>query len=234
MTKQSNDRQEIPWLHLLRVLACTMVVCLHSLPLSEQYLLTGIDGAFAHLVRIITKPCVPLFFMITGFLILPYNEVEPFFFYKKRIPRVLFPLLIWGVLGAIIFAVYNKQPVNAFCQSLILSPFKNPNVVLWYLYMLIGIYLIIPFISERVYIDKRMMILYLSIWLASSILYVVKAVFPFVREDFILGQNHWEHDFDMIIYFSGYLGYVLLGCAIKQFKCFKDPVKMIVPRRRGG
>lgn len=36
-------RQEIPYLHLVRVVACVMVVCLHTLPTSA-FAVEGWDG----------------------------------------------------------------------------------------------------------------------------------------------------------------------------------------------
>ncbi len=48
------------------------------------------------------RPCVPLFVMITGALLLPVRG-EVSVFYKKRIPRVLWPFLIWSV-------IYNLFP----------------------------------------------------------------------------------------------------------------------------
>ncbi len=47
------------------------------------------------------RPCVPLFVMITGALLLPIREPGLGVFYKKRIPRVLFPFLIWSALYAL-------------------------------------------------------------------------------------------------------------------------------------
>ena len=44
------------------------------------------------------RPSVPLFVMITGALLLPVRETSLGGFYKKRIPRVLYPFLIWSVL----------------------------------------------------------------------------------------------------------------------------------------
>ena len=48
------------------------------------------------------RPCVPLFVMITGALLLPVRG-DASAFYKKRIPRVFFPFLIWSV-------IYNLFP----------------------------------------------------------------------------------------------------------------------------
>lgn len=44
------------------------------------------------------RPSVPLFVMITGALLLPVRETSLGGFYKKRIPRVLIPFLIWSVV----------------------------------------------------------------------------------------------------------------------------------------
>lgn len=44
------------------------------------------------------RPCVPLFVMITGALLLPVRENSLGIFYKKRIPRVFIPFLIWSSL----------------------------------------------------------------------------------------------------------------------------------------
>ena len=43
------------------------------------------------------RPCVPLFVMITGALLLPVKG-DTSVFYKKRISRVFWPFLIWSVL----------------------------------------------------------------------------------------------------------------------------------------
>lgn len=48
----------------------------------------------------LVRPCVPLFVMITGALLLPVKE-EMTLFYKKRISRVLWPFLIWSVVYAL-------------------------------------------------------------------------------------------------------------------------------------
>ena len=50
----------------------------------------------------VLRPCVPLFVMITGALLLPVREdAGPF--YRKRIGRVFWPFLIWSV-------IYNLFP----------------------------------------------------------------------------------------------------------------------------
>ena len=210
------QKTEIPYIHVVRALACVMVVCLHSLPAPELCVSEGMDASFMHIVRVLTKPCVPLFFMITGVLMFPYEGGTDFAnFYRKRIPRVLYPLLFWGVVYAILPFLLGMCDLSSMLCELVMSPVMCPSQIggiLWYLFILIGIYLIIPFISQNVYQDKKMIKVYLFVWLASSVILVFKPVFPT-----LLGQNVWEQNFDMTIYFSGYFGYLFAGYYLSKF-----------------
>lgn len=209
-------KKDIPWIHLVRVLACLMVVCLHVNTASRDYHLTHADLLFNQATYILTKPCVPLFFMVTGFLILPYKEGgDAVAFYRKRIPRVWFPLLSWSVVYAVLPFLLDMTTWQTMAREVLLSPIKQPDYfggILWYLYILIGIYLFIPFLADRVYEDKRILRLYLGLWVVSSLVMIVKAHVPNV-----FGENHWEHVFDMFLYFSGYLGFLLFGFAIRKY-----------------
>lgn len=222
-------RKDIPWIHLVRVIACIMVVCLHVSTASREYYLTHSDKIFNRLAYLSTKPCVPLFFMVTGFLILPYkngDDIKTFFL--KRIPRVWFPLLFWGVVYAILPYLLGMDDFPTMLKELILSPIKMPDKIggiLWYLYILIGIYLFIPFMTERIYQDKHLLLIYLGIWMVTSIVMVAKPHVPGV-----LGENHYEHNFNMFIYFSGYMGYLLFGFAVRKY----GDILFISRLKRGG
>ena len=99
-------KQTIGWVDLLRVIACFMVIISHSCdPFVAQFdndrasFLTGVfTGSFV-------RPCVPLFTMMTGVLLLPVN-VSLKEFYQKRITRILIPLAFWSIILPILFYVY--------------------------------------------------------------------------------------------------------------------------------
>lgn len=93
----SEQKNHIVWLDVVRLVAMFTVVCCHCTDPFNFYPGTSPDiddikfwgaayGAFL-------RPCVPLFVMITGALLLPVRN-ETSVFYKKRIPRVLWPFLI--------------------------------------------------------------------------------------------------------------------------------------------
>lgn len=96
----TTARPHIVWLDALRFVAILMVIACHctdpfnASPESRANPDFNFWGsAYGSMLR----ACVPLFVMMTGFLLLPVKQ-EASVFYKKRIPRVFFPFLIWSVL----------------------------------------------------------------------------------------------------------------------------------------
>ena len=174
------------------------------------------------------RPCVPLFVMLTGMLLLPIQQ-DMGQFYKKRMMRVIVPFLIWsllynlfplltGIMGwnssilTKMFAYAGENPSQSWESSLhniYMIPF-NFNVYtipLWYIYMLIGLYLFMPFFSAwlKQATDKQMKV-FLFIWGITLFL-------PYCNEyisNYILGTCAWNN-FGTLYYFAGFNGYLLLG-----------------------
>lgn len=233
MNTQSNSitPSRIVWADLLRLVAIIMVICIHcSDPFNvspearsnPDYNLWGsIYGAFL-------RPCVPLFVMLTGMLLLPIQQdMEQF--YKKRMLRVIVPFLIWsllynlfplltGIMGwdssvlSRMFAYAGENPSQSWencLYNIYMIPF-NFNVYtipLWYIYMLIGLYLYMPFFSAWVKqaTDKQIKI-FLFIWGITLFL-------PYCSEyisSYIWGTCAWNN-FGTLYYFAGFNGYLLLG-----------------------
>ena len=223
--------KRIVWLDVLKLIAIFMVICVHcSDPFNvspearsnPDYNLWGsIYGSFL-------RPCVPLFVMITGILLLPV-KLSMKEFYKKRLLRIAFPFVIWsilynlfpwitGVLGlpkSIISDVFAYAPSDAsqtFVDALtniVLIPvkFSTYTVPMWYLYMLIGLYLYMPILSSWVksasYRQKQFI---LGTWAVTLFL---PYAYSFYSSD-ILGMCAWN-SFGTLYYFAGFSGYLLLG-----------------------
>ncbi len=204
-------KQEIHYLNVARVLACIMVVSLHCLPKISIY---GLDSRFYILVLLFTRPCVPLFLMITGVLLLPYRSENIIGFYKKRIPRVVFPLLFWGIVYSILPHLLGVETINQMLSNLslvIVTYPKEMGGILWYLYVLIGIYLFIPFVNPKIFEERKMLYIYLLVWLMTSFVSFLKIYYPQ-----ILGMGP-SSAFDMLLYFSGFLGYLFCGYYIHHY-----------------
>ena len=82
----------IEWLDTVRVVAMLMVILMHApIPgrkLEFSYLLGGLSY--------LTGPCIGLFFMASGALILPVRMPLKYFL-RKRFSRILFPTILWSL-----------------------------------------------------------------------------------------------------------------------------------------
>ncbi|MBP3392857.1 MAG: acyltransferase family protein [Clostridia bacterium] len=140
-----NEKQRYCWLDIIKIIACFLVIVNHShgllFHMAGKTTGTVVFDAFFFTI---CKIAVPLFIMTTGYLTLQ-KEVP----YKKtflRILRILVPLLAVSV-----FFYFQANGRNGSILNFIKQSVANPqNVSLWYLYMLLGLYLVIPFITKMV------------------------------------------------------------------------------------
>lgn len=227
----ANDH--IVWLDVVRFIAMFTVVCCHCADPFNFYPGTApnIDeikfwgAAYGSLLR----PCVPLFVMITGALLLPVRG-DASVFYKKRIPRVLFPFLIWsvvynlfpwftGLLGlspSVILDFFPYSGEEVMKQSLDVSlgyiaqiPFNFSllAVHMWYIYLLIGLYLYMPIFSAWVEkASEKAKLWFLAAWGVTLLLPYYNV---FVAE-YLWGTCSWN-SFGTMYAFAGFNGYLLLG-----------------------
>ena len=205
-----KEKIDIPYIHYIRFLACIGVLCLHCN--NRIYFNNENDILFANVLHTLSQPCVPLFFMITGALILTQykeKEINMVEFYRKRIPKVLYPLITWAIIYAILPFFTTGANIKSVIYNLIWIPFAHPKEIggiLWYLYVLIGIYLIIPYFSVKIYREKQMLNTYLTFWFIASLGLILRLFNPY-----IMGESKWINSYETLIYFSGYYGFLLLG-----------------------
>ncbi|HWB27273.1 MAG TPA: acyltransferase family protein [Chitinophagaceae bacterium] len=203
-------------LDLLRVIACYMVVQIHT----GEFYYIGPQGEVLHTANAqwvgwlnsLFRSCVPLFVMISGFFLFPISDTRQFF--KKRLTRVAIPFIIWCALYAVYFYLTGQSTFTEALKNILKIPVNFGTEIghLWFVYMLIGIYLFAPLISQWVQTASRAnMQLYLVLWgIALSVPYI-HLIFPE-----ILGECYWNHT-PLLYYFSGFLGYVILANYIKRF-----------------
>ena len=108
----TTARPHIVWLDVLRLVAILMVIAIHCTDpfnASPESRANPEFNFWGSVYGSMLRASVPLFVMMTGFLLLPVRQ-EASAFYKKRIPRVLFPFLIWSVLFDLVHPVDRRQP----------------------------------------------------------------------------------------------------------------------------
>ena len=244
MIQNSISDNRIVWLDVIRCVAMIMVIGVHCIdPFYISPTMRAIPE-YTHWAAIygsLLRPSVPLFVMMTGLLLLPLKKQPLGKFYKKRIYRVLFPFLIWSVLYSMfpwvtgVLGLPKEIIGDFFCytqgqesQSLIDSlkdvamipfNFSHKENHMWYIYLLIGLYLYMPFFSAWIEnADRKTKRAFLLIWIISLFIpylkeYVANCLFE--RSGYVFGTDTWN-EFGLFYYFAGFNGYLLLGHYVKK------------------
>ena len=240
MNLSNQKNQHIVWLDVVRFIAMFTVVCCHCTDPFNFYPGTapniGEIKLWGAIYGSVLRPCVPLFVMITGALLLPVRG-DTSTFYKKRIPRVFYPFLIWSVLYNLFpwitgllglnpqiildFFPYAGEEVmqQSFSVSLeyiLMIPFNFSilAVHMWYIYLLIGLYLYLPVFSAWVEkASERAKLMFLLAWGGTLLL---PYYYQFVS-NYLWGTCSWN-SFGMLYAFAGFNGYLLLGHYLKNLE----------------
>lgn len=234
---QSLLRPHIVWMDALRFVAILMVVACHCTDPFNASPESRANPEFNYWGSVygsMLRACVPLFVMMTGFLLLPVRQ-EASLFYKKRIPRVLFPFLIWSVLFNLApwfiqwiggspelvttFFPYASNPSASLADGLkdvamIPVNFTVYATPMWYIYALIGLYLYLPVFSA--WVEKasdKSKRWFLGAWCLSLFIpYLVEFV-----SHYLFGTCSWNA-YGLFYYFAGFNGYLLLGHYLGKMK----------------
>jgi surface polysaccharide O-acyltransferase-like enzyme len=156
--------QRNPNIDFMRVLAAFAVVWLHvSARVVYGDPSVASTGWWAgNLGDSFTRWSVPLFVMISGMLLLPAPaSASPLDFWRKRLRRLL-PALVFWTLVYFIFRYFLEPPFGL--KDAIKSLLKgNVYYHTWYLYMLVGLNFITPYLQQLVAVLSRRALLYLTL-----------------------------------------------------------------------
>ena len=222
-----NGQREV-WIDWMRVIACLLVMLVHStepfyLGGEGSRVLTRGDAFWVSFFEMISRACVPLFVVASSYLQFPlhYSAGE---FFRRRAVRILIPFAVWTVFYALVWG----EPVENF-RSLLLN-FNYAAGHLWFVYMLCGLYLLMPLLSpwaEKA--GRKELGFYLGLCLLTTFV-------PYVREAFggsapviygptgipnparypLWGEASWNA-YGLLYYFSGFIFYLLLGLYLRKF-----------------
>lgn len=189
----------------VRVLACYMVVLLHVS--GEHFVRPGPGWWAGNVLDSLTRCCVPLFFMVAGATMLGRDEPLGSFF-RKRVLRILPPLLLWSVFY-LWWLWYNDGGPANWALAIIQGP---TMFHLWYFYALVGIYAALPIVRKfYIHSSRRDRVLFVAAW------FLVASLVPTAQN--LLFNRHCDgyigfarlNDIYHLTWFGGYMGYLVLG-----------------------
>lgn len=227
-----KDNKRIIWLDFVKFIAISMMIAVHCTdnvtPTERSEAWYNLWGSF---YGSFMRPAIPLFVMVTGALLLPVKE-NISTFYTKRLTRLVIPFIVWSVLYNLfpwITGLLGLSPtiINDFfawaepdqsfsgaLHNILMIPFNFSMlaVQMWYVYLLIGLYLYMPFFSAWVkQASVKEQKIFLTLWFISLFI-------PYLREYLtkdLWGTCSWN-EFGLLYYFAGFNGYLLLGYYIKN------------------
>lgn len=227
-----KDNKRIIWLDFVKFIAISMMIAVHCTdnvtPTERSEAWYNLWGSF---YGSFMRPAIPLFVMVTGALLLPVKE-NISTFYTKRLTRLVIPFIVWSVLYNLfpwITGLLGLSPtiINDFfawaepdqsfsgaLHNILMIPFNFSMlaVQMWYVYLLIGLYLYMPFFSAWVkQASVKEQKIFLTLWFISLFI-------PYLREYLtkdLWGTCSWN-EFGLLYYSAGFNGYLLLGYYIKN------------------
>lgn len=139
----------LSWIDVLRTFAIVGVLFVHTL--SVLLGTSGSVGALSEALIAVALTCVPIFFMVSGALVLPSASKQPLSKYLLIKPISLIALIfIWEFLYRY-FELYLNGKQFAFIDVIKAIMAGTPeNSILWYLYKITGAYMAAPFVSAMV------------------------------------------------------------------------------------
>lgn len=190
---------------LIRTVAIVLVIVLHAstetVTVADQMSPEGVTLWWTtNIYDSLARPAVPLFVMLSGALLLqPAKLDEPLgVFFKKRLNRIALPFLFWGIAYFAWRAFVNGETLtaNSILQGVLTGPYNH----FWFLYLLVGLYLLTPVLRVLVaHIKRRTFSFLMILWFLGT------AIVPLLG---LVGDYHLNSNVFIV---TGWLGYFLLG-----------------------
>lgn len=198
---------KVLFIDVIRAIAAVMVVVIHVSdyavghfldPQHKQHLYWWVAAAF---LNASSREAVPLFVLVSGYLLLGrFDKAAPWGWVKKRLFRILIPLIAWIAIYFLWHQVTLPGGYSAM-EMLRDAVRGDPYYHLWFLYMLIGLYFSAPILEAYLRgADKVNIKYFVVLW------FLFTALPPFINRALYINQFGLS-----VNVVSGFVGYFMLG-----------------------
>lgn len=200
----------------IRVFAMLLVVLAHSCATDLANRQPTMKWGIVNSIVIVTEIAVPLFFMISGAMVLNSQKTYDLkYLFKHRLVRVVVPFLVWSVVSAYLArAMSGPVDMRDFANTLLLMYHKPVLVAYWFMYPLIALYLLSPFlkaIADK--IDDKMLMYLLILWV------IIDIVLPTLTTTTPKNIGVYFNSFDLgRVVVSKDVGYFFIGYRISKIE----------------
>jgi len=194
---------------IIRALAIVLVIMLHAAIEPTPGLQEPTQDAVMHfwasnIYNSVSRVSVPLFVMLSGALLLQPGKREPLgVFFKKRFLRIGPAFVFWGAAYFAWRFFVNHEALSA--GSIVQGILTGPYFHFWFMYMIIGLYLITPMLRLVVdYAERKLLTFLILLWFFAIAINPIIGIATGFRIDgnvFVIG---------------GWIGYFLLGVYLQK------------------
>lgn len=207
MESTSKDEGRIIWLDLLRVISIFCMMMLHVCASQFDSLdVHSYEWQVLNIYDSMVRFCVPVFVMISGvFFLNPKREYPLEKLFKNHIRRMVTAYCFWSFCYAVAVSFADCRAIDASFWKSVVRETITGRYHLWFLNMIVGIYLVVPFL-RRIAEDKKLLEYYILLsFLVECVSGLVAAV-PVASET--IGTAIDKMSFFMVL---GYTGYFMAG-----------------------
>ena len=208
--EESSAKDHLAWIDVLRVIAIFQVILIHlSFPIFNKEELPQSYVLAANFYDSFSRACVPIFFMISGYLLIGRDEPVKDFL-RKRFIKVGIPALVWTAAYLVWQQeAYRNGSMNIFHigLSMVKAVFGGHiEIHLWFIYVLMGLYLVTPILRVLVSASPDIPKYFLILWLIANPLFD------------LMGRISGEtvDQSVRLLLVEGYAGYMVLGYVLGQ------------------
>lgn len=155
-----QDKETFFWADRLRNIATVLVIAIHvASPIAHTYADLNTWWWWAgNWWNSLARPAVPLFVMLSGYLLLS-KDYELGVFLKKRFSRIVIPALFWMCVYMVYSYIAKGDPATFWdaIKKIIRGPV---HYHLWFIYLIIGLYLVYPILRPWIKSASERDILY--------------------------------------------------------------------------
>lgn len=210
-----NDR--IIYLDYLRIFATLAVTIVHVSAQNFYHSVNTFEWNVFNVYDSIMRWAVPIFVMISGALFLKYkNDINIKNIYTKKIVRIITSFLFWSFIYTCFFVITtkNKNIIE------IIKRFLIGESHMWFLFMIVGLYMIIPIMRK---ITESKCITEYFILLAIIFNFCVPYIFEIPKIKTLLPMYE-KINMNLVL---GYSGYFVLGYYLSEYDIDRKKRKYI-------
>lgn len=205
-------QNRIEYISLASLVSAMAVIFLHANGCFHIFS-TGKYWISANVIEAVFYFAVPVFFMISGAMLIDYNErYDTRMFFLKRFNKTFVPFVIWSFIG-LAFQIFFLHSVKASNVNLIYvaNGLINGNLtnVFWFFIPLFCTYLAIPLFAAVPKDSNKKIFIYLA-----AVGFTLNILAPFIISVFGLKLN-WKIS---LAASGGYLFYTLAGYLIHKWE----------------